>query len=144
MQDFRVTNVVPPGGRYFYEVSETKVFMEDFTMNQLLTRLGAHYTQNHLPVPEGLREIVADFMCRRLPTGFCTGDGPPVGVQIYTVADIRERSRRQATLSTGFVLPAEAVERAKICANCPKNDRSICPTCSGMVAWAIRLVGGRT
>lgn len=144
MLDFRVQNVVPPGGRYFYEVPETRYYVEDFTLDAALERVRRHYLENGLAVPDGLRARMKDFMCRRLPEGFCFGtDGQASGIRIYTTAEIRNNTR-QLVVSGGPATPGEAKSRADVCGRCPLNDRSACPTCTGMVSWATRMVGGRT
>lgn len=144
MLDFRVQNVVPPGGRYFYEVPGTRYSVEDFTMTGLLSRVRKHMHENNLPIADDLECQVKDYMCRRLPTGFCLGDSnTPVGIKIYTMAEVRNNTLVLGQ-GNGFVTPGEATTRAQVCGKCALNDRSACPTCTGMVTWAVRFVGGRS
>jgi len=141
MLNFRVRNIVPPGGRYFYEVADTKVMLEDLTLSGLLGRVRKHCIDNGLAVPKDLEAIVLDFMCRRLPEGFCYGDldGRP-RARVFTLQDIKARTLNLAT-GNPRVLVGEAQRRARICGQCKKNDRSVCPSCIGLVSWARRLVG---
>lgn len=144
MLSFRVANVVPPGNKYFFEVPETGVYLEDPELGSLLTRLMRHYADNSVPCPGNLEELVRDFICRRMPKGFCWGDdGGAERPKVYTTADIRNATNdmvRRAELVT----VGEAKPRAVVCGNCKLNDRSACPTCTGMVAWAVRAVSGRS
>lgn len=141
MMAFRVRNIVPPGGRYFFTVEQTGVRLEAFSMSGLLGQLRAHLLDNKLPLLPDPQAAVEDFMCRQLPEGFCFGDldGRP-RTRVLTLQQIKEATN---TLAAGNprVLPGEARRRAEICSGCPRNDRSVCPTCIGLVAWSRRLAG---
>ena len=144
MMDFRVQNVVPPGGLYFYELPGVPGRLDDYTLDGLLRKVEHRMRDNGIEPPADLKADVKNFMCHRLPAGFCYGDPdgtPPV--KLFSMAEIRENTRLAVTSSEGFVHPGEAKRRATICASCPGNDRSACPTCVGLVAWALRAVGNR-
>jgi len=143
MLDFRVQNVVPPGGKYFYEVPETRVYFEDLEQTRLEARLKRHLLDNSIPVPENLSKLVRDFMCRRLPSGFCFGETTGAPAKVLTTAEVRNATTR-LTRKASFVDAGTARERAEGCGRCALNDRTACPSCTGMVAWAVRAVGGRT
>lgn len=77
-----------------------------------------------------------DNMCRRLPAGFCTGPRPDkAGVTIPEVKKIT-----QELFACQAATPGEVAERLTICLSCPKHDRSICTSCDGLSAWAVRGV----
>lgn len=140
--EFKVSNVTPPGGRYFYEVPETRTYFEDLSEMRLHDRLRRHYADNRILWPEDMPARIRDYICRRVPPGFCRGDsadGPTF--KIYTTDSVRSSTRR---LTGKQVTPGAAKSRAEICARCPMNDRTACPTCTGMVAWAQRYVGNKT
>jgi hypothetical protein len=141
MLHFRVHNVVPPGNRYFFLVEQTGLRLEDFTMSGLLGRIRAHYAQNNITGVDISQEIVEDHMCRFLPEGFCHGtlDGRP-RAQVITLQQIRQATMDLAA-GNPRVAPGKARHRAAICGTCPKHDRSLCPTCVGLVSWAKRLAG---
>jgi len=61
--EFRSTRVVPPGGRYFYEVAGT--LFQDLTMSGLLRIIRAFSESRKLSVPDDLEAAVEDYMCRR-------------------------------------------------------------------------------
>ena len=141
MQRFKSGRTVPPGGRYFFEVPETKCVIEDLTWTGFLAKVRKHYADNELVCPDNLAEIAVDFMCRYLPERFCYGDEPS-GIRAMTLSDVKAATLKLA-YQNGRVPPGEARERMQICGACPRNDRSMCPTCVGLVAWAEKLAGMR-
>lgn len=143
MLAFRVHNVVPPGNRYWYEVPETKVVVEALTYNDWVNVIRRHYAENGLVVPADVMAKAEDFMCRRLPEGFCFGDldGRP-RARVLTLNDIRAKTQALVAFNgRERVPPLVSKQRAETCGKCPANDRTLCPTCIGLVSWALRLVG---
>lgn len=141
---FRVKNLVPPGGRYFYVVPETEVRVEAPTSMGILKEVRKHLQENSLPVPEDsvMMLRIQDHMCRFLPDGFCFGDddGGSPRVKVLMIQDIKTRTSAAAA-GNPRVAPGEARTRAVICSQCPQNDRSACPSCVGITAWSTRLAG---
>jgi hypothetical protein len=139
MLEFRVKNVVPPGGQYFYEVEG--MVLQDPTKTGLRTRINQAYAAMGKIVPADIGARVQDFMCRRLPEGFCTGsdDGLP-RAKVLTIHDIRKNTDKMVR-ATEPAPPSKTKFQARACNQCPKNNRSMCPTCSGINAWASRRVG---
>lgn len=142
MMDFRVRNVVPPGGRYFYTVPETGYYVEAMTETDVINSVTRHMRENDVPLPEDLGACIRDYMCHRLPQGFCFGGDRAAGIKIYTTAEIKDNTRYLVQRGVSQP-PGVARDRAETCGKCRWNDRSVCPNCSGLVAWATRLVGGR-
>jgi len=143
---FRSIETVPPGGRYFYEVPETKVYLEGYTYRGFLEKVRSHYVDNGLPAPGDIGQIVQEFMCAYLPAGFCE-PGPNEGPRpkIYTIAEIKQiTARGMQDTRRQLVSPGEALLRIDRCLACRNNDRSMCPTCVGLNSWAARLTGRRT
>jgi hypothetical protein len=141
MLQFRVHNVVPPGGRYFYEPPETGVALEARTPWDLLALVTRHLRENGKAVPDNLSVLIEDFMCRRLPESFCFGelDGKPRQL-ILTLAEIRARTLAWIR-GRAKAVPGDSRRRAEVCGACPANDRTLCPTCIGLISWALRQVG---
>lgn len=137
MLKFRNPQMRPMGGRYFYRVPETGVNLERLSMDQLLAALREHYALNSIPAPAELPAIVEDYMCARLPEGFCTGTGERK-LHFLSLHDIRENTLR--AMKRGLVDPAEAKRRLSIVMESPTNDRALCTSCAGLVQWAKRLV----
>jgi len=136
---FANERTIPPGGWYFYTVPETGVTIKSLTRVGFFDKIRKHYGENSLECPDDLEDLVMDFMCRRLPRGFCHGEGSG-SVNVVTMSDVKRRTV-QAAAGQERVTPGEAKERAAICGRCKLNDRSACPTCSGLNAWASRLGG---
>lgn len=141
MMTFANDRTIPPGSRFFYEVPETKVVLSFLTRSELFHSIRKHYGENNLAAPEDLEKRVIDFMCCRLPKGFCIG-APETGPlhHAITMSQVKQHTVDLAS-STGRVTPGEAKRRALICGACPLNDRSGCPTCSGLNAWASKIGG---
>jgi hypothetical protein len=141
--EFRVKRIVPPGGMYFFEVAETSTMFRHPSMTGLLEVVERNLRENKLPVPENLRAIIEDFICRNVPPGFCFGDpeGKPVARTI-TLGDIRKGTQDMVLNGGGRVDQGKARQRLDICLNnCPNNDRRMCPSCVGLISWAQKLVG---
>ena len=136
---FANDRTVPPGGQYFYQVPETGVVITSLTRVDFFDRIRKHYGENSLACPKDIEDIALDFMCRRLPKGFCQGDGEMV-INVITMSQVRQNTEAAAR-GASRVTPGEAKRRALICGACPMNDRSGCPTCSGLNAWATGLGG---
>ena len=139
MLSFRVTRIVPPGGKYFFGIDGVE--FEAYTLRDVLADVRRHYAESGRETPEDLQAVVVDYMCRRLPEGFCYGtlDGAP-RARTVTMAQIRDNTMRKAAGCARTPQP-EVQRRAVTCANCKCNDRTLCPTCVGLVSWASRLVG---
>lgn len=141
MLKFALLGITPPGNAYFYDVGNLVLIHP--TRVGLLQQIDAYYKANGKATPENIVQLIEDHMCRQLPGKFCVGDadGRP-RKRVVTLKEIREVTT--AFLSReGFADPGVAKDRAVLCATCPRNDRSACPTCTGLVAWGVRQVGGR-
>jgi hypothetical protein len=141
MLTFANERTVPPGGAYFYTVPETGVVFREFSLDRLMDKLASHYAENNLPKPGTLVVLVKDYMCRHFPVTFCIGDddGKP-RKKVVTLSIIRDETLKLAA-GNPRVLPGEAKRRAIICSNCPKNDKQMCTSCSGLQSWARKLAG---
>jgi hypothetical protein len=143
MLRFRTHRACPPGG-YRYEVPETKVLIETpGGRDDLLLAIRKHYGENGLTPPPNLWERVQDFICRRVVNGFCIGsdDGLP-RARVITLQQARENTRKCAFRSK-TVDPGTAAARGRICTGCARNNRAMCTSCTGLNAWAAKLVGNR-
>lgn len=142
MLKFKIKNIIPPGGVYFYEVPETKVVLKKSSMRELLSSIEAHLTANDHPVPKDLRALVEDYICRNVPEGFCFGDaGDRPRARVVTLESIQAGTKAAVKAGGGLVDPGQARKRVDNCSACKHNDRRMCPTCIGLVSWARRLVG---
>jgi hypothetical protein len=130
--------VVPPGGRYFFELEGVQ--FETFTMSDLLAKVRRFAKSKDIEIPADLEPVVVDYMCRKLPEDFCYGDLDGRGrSRTVTMNQLKENTleKLNAAGNTRVLIP-EATRRAVTCAGCDRNDRTLCPTCVGMIAWARR------
>lgn len=141
MLQFRVKNIVPPGGQFFYRIEALDCTITDSSMQRLLSRVAEHMRNNSLAVPEKLRDEVEDYICRNIPEGFCFGcdDGRP-RARIVTL-DIVRNATMSLVKGAERAEPGVVKQRVDICGKCPYNDRRMCPSCLGLISWARRLVG---
>jgi len=142
MLKFRVRNVMPPGGKYFYEVPETKAYFDGFVMDALLETIREHYAANRLDAPAELAALVEDFVCRHVPEGFCFGESDQPRAHVATYWQIKNRTKKAT--EAGLVPGRVAERRAGVCVGCPLNSHAICPTCTGIRDWARQLVEYRS
>jgi len=140
MLEFRIKNIVPPGQDYFYEVEGEPLVSR--SRAGLVAKIEAAYQALGSRPPADIWARVEDFMCRRLPEGFCTGsdDGKP-RARVLTIQQLRTGTEQEVARSTGKAPPALVRMRAETCNRCRYNNRAMCPTCSGINQWAARRVG---
>lgn len=141
---FERRNIVPPGGKYFYEVPETKMFFEhpQFSSLELLVR--EHYYNNNIPLPEMLSGLIEDYMCRHLPKSFCIGvsDGEFKRAKTLTYWVVADNTFRLLSHKEAYASAEEAEKRAAICMKCGNNLSGICSSCSGLkLRFAAQLRG---
>ena len=142
MLKFRMHDVVPPGGKYFYELNGVPVF--GFTRTGMLqaVRDAAGAQGTTLPGDRELWAELEDFMCRRLPEGFCTGDAGGARARVATLPSVKAAT--EAVIGNGrHVTMVEATIRANRCLSCPKNNKSMCTSCVGINKWAAMKMGLR-
>lgn len=149
MLRFKVQNIVPPGGKYFYFVEQTSTHFEAYTLEDVLRKVHDNLTANGHPVPENLKALVCDYICRHVPEKFCIGDAenrPRIrALTMFQIMEFTSLLFKRFTVSRDkfFVAQPEAVRRAGICAKCPENNRTICTTCNGLKPWAAKMVANR-
>lgn len=147
MLEFRVKNIIPPGGKFFYAVDgkSGSIEFEGYTKAAIILEVQNYYRGNDEPIPDDIWLKIQDYMCRRVPEGFCVGDadGRP-RAKVVTLQKVRQQAH-DAVLAgrKQFVEHGTAENRAKICASCAENDRTMCPTCLGLVKWGERFVGNK-
>lgn len=145
MLQFKVKNVVPPGGKYPYLVPETGTEISTYSLGETEFKVAQHYRALRLPVPGDLHARIEDYICRRVPAGFCFGDddGQP-RARIASLRTIREATEQHlATRIHALVYPGVAEDRAGCCGKCEDNDRGMCSSCTGLKSWAQQRVRPR-
>lgn len=142
MLRFRLQGIVPPGGRYHAEAGGMAFSHPERI--QLVRQLESYYIQNKLPIPDNLNAQIEDCTCRKITDKFCMGDDDGIPrPRVVTLKDIREATLKVTMAFPGYADPGTALDRSVICAKCKLNDRSACPTCTGLVSWGAKSVGNR-
>lgn len=134
---FTSIHATPPGGMYEYAVGDDVVRDKSKTrIGQLANELRAKHglSQSHDPF-----KFVMEYMCPRLPMGFCD--------QPSTLKTIRASEVKNATASL-FKLPcatSDIIEQRMFkCLECPKHrTKGFCMDCTGMLTWVYREYGSR-
>ena len=145
----------PPVG-YVYEIlHEGELFSFQAPMwTTMVKRLREWYSAKALDWPgeAEMRKRVEHFICQLVPPGFCAGGPASPRIPFLSISAIRDASKLfvdRVIRGQGSLVPnEEAVRRAKICANCPRNTHGICTSCASsefhdLFAWLVRQ-GRRT
>ena len=146
---FRHPGRVPPIG-YVYEIKyqDTSFSFQAPTRLGILQKIRAWYVSKDLTWPgdKEMESRLEDYICSVLPPGFCK-DTSSKGVPYLSVQKIRDATHlfvsRLTRGKAALVSPEVANNRARICANCPKNMHGICTSCAGnefmdIFSWFVR------
>ena len=131
---FRSLLSVPPGGKFFYEHEGERI--EASTWSEMLPKM------QDLMKRHGLtgfcEDHVAEYMCPHMPSWFCFGSSAR---QITSVKDARKNAIPY--YSKPLVTFDKLSERMRICHDCPKHERDVCLTCTGILSQIMISFGGR-
>lgn len=133
---------LPPGGKWFYTVPETNVYVECLTtLAELVYRVRRHYEQNQLPVPENLRAVIEDYICRRVAGGYCN-EGAGSANRQPSFFEAVAATEKLMLAARGWPRGEPDVDsRANTCCQCSENLLGMCTTCNGLRATARRMAG---
>ncbi|MBM4043558.1 MAG: hypothetical protein FJ279_00440 [Planctomycetes bacterium] len=134
---FRNIFSTPPSGIYEYEL--------DGVLVQDRTRVGINAKVRELRASKGLATqgdgfaYVMDWMCPRMPNGFC---GAPSSVPAVEVRVIKANT---ASLFGARLAPSDVAERRlEQCVQCPEHTRrGVCIDCTGLLEWVRKGMPGR-
>lgn len=131
---FKSKMTPPPGGKFFLEVDGDRV--EAHTWLEMLPKVQALMARHNIG---GFAEdLVANYMCPYMPDWYCTGH---VGHSVTTVHDARKNAAQY--YSRNLVTFDRLSERMRICHDCPKHERDICLTCTGILHNIMVSFGGK-
>lgn len=134
---FRYRNATPPTGCYEYECGGDIVSSKSrFDICRKVTEL--RRAHGLLTVGDPFA-YVEEYMCPRLPNGFCT---KPSTVTYIKADEVK------ANTAALFGLPCVTTDviekRLSTCVTCPKHvTRGFCMGCSGLIDWIYRGFSGR-
>lgn len=117
----------PPEGVYTYDLLGECVSAR--TYFEFAARVADLHKRKNVPAPDVDRTI-AEYLCPRLPDGYCT---KPSAIKMVSIQEIKDKAQQYFKKP---VLPRDSIEkRLGICANCPCNSRVICLSCTGLDTW---------
>jgi len=130
----RSFQVPPPGGEFFCVVNGERVsdrywFRLRKKVVELMTKHGIVGT------PE---QLTAESMCPYMPDWFCEGVAAHHVVRMNEAKDVAREYFQKALVTFD-----EVSRRLQVCAGCPKHDRSLCLTCTGLMNWILVSFGNR-
>lgn len=134
---FRSPNSTPPTGCYEYECGGRYITSPSRSAISRMA-LDLRASQGLPSVGTGI-EYVMEYMCPRLPDGFCTR---PSSIPYLKVEDVK------AATAALFPLPLATTdvisERLRICVRCQDHvTRGFCMGCSGFQEWIYKGFSGR-
>lgn len=131
---FRSTVTAPPGGVWFWE--SDGAFVSSTSYRDAIDRIRtALLAKGDRTDP---RDALADYMCPRIPPGFCSGySGPRAKVH-------RDYLEEAAKLRGMRIADAMTISsRLDRCATCPACEHTVCLGCRGIDDRVRLLFGGR-
>jgi hypothetical protein len=134
---FRTWQATPPGGWYEYaldgEVARARTIAQ---IARLATAIRSK--KNLVTIGDGFAYVM-EYMCPRMPDGFCVKPSAVIGVR----AD--EVKRRTMPLFRLPSVTSDVIEtRLSSCIGCPMHmTRGFCMDCTGFMSWIYAGYGGR-
>jgi hypothetical protein len=134
---FRGVYNTPPTGFYEYEVEGKRI--------QSRSRLEACMLVSNLRQDLGLPVVgdgmsyIMEYMCPRLPDGFCS---QPSQIKRLAIEDVK---RDTAALFPMRVAASDVIETRLVkCSECPEQTRNgFCVDCNGLLDWVYRGFSGK-
>lgn len=131
--NFRNARTPPPGGEFFFEHGGERISARTWfeflpKMQDMIAKHGLHGT----PL-----DLAAQYMCPRIPSWYCTSGGVPV------LSTDAARAAAKPYFGKNVVTPSEIASRMAVCRSCPRHERTVCLTCTGIASWAVSSFGGR-
>lgn len=132
---FKTTNISPRSG-FFYETHGEKVSARYYV--DIVPRVRALMKKYN--IPGTVEEVVAEYMCPRIPESsfLCTGN--------YERAAIypREALANAMPYTSRRVVTFDVIEdRLRTCMECPMHTRDFCVTCTGHAGRMLAAFGRR-
>lgn len=135
---FKYRNASPPDGWYEYAIGDEVA--RERNRFDICRRVREMHEARGLPVfGDGFTHVM-EYMCPRLPDGFC--NKPSNLPKPLMAAEVKERT---VPLFYRPIVPSDAIERRlETCVRCPAHTRrGFCADCSGIIDWMLRGFGGR-
>lgn len=139
---FAKAGFAPPGGVFFYEdlPNGVSLIRDTNSIESLLNRVQEAYAKAGTTPPDRLRQHVENYICERVPRGFCIGTYPAgMDIDFMTPQAVKKRSTELARESGDRRAdPGTTLSRIRICGDCKANAKNVCLSCTGLTDWAVR------
>jgi len=134
---FQTVTSTPPGGFYEYELDGDRVVSRN-RLDMLRQVRDLRIRKGYPVIGDGMAYVM-EFMCPRLPDGFCTTPSSVRGVRVDEV------KRDTALLFPSLLAASDDIERRmEVCVGCPaQTTRGFCVECNGLLDWLYRGFSGR-
>jgi hypothetical protein len=134
---FRGIFTTPPTGFYEYEVEGERV--QSTNRLDACTKVSDLRKKHGLPVVGDGMTYIMEYMCPRLPDGFCS---QPSSVRSLAIEKVKAGT---AQLFSMRVAASDVIERRLIiCSACKMQTRSgFCVDCNGLLDWMFRGFSGK-
>lgn len=126
--------VPPPGREYFCDVGGRR-YSDTFWPRLRKTVSSALAAAGDSRSPE---ECASDTMCPYMPGWYCSGLPEK---KVVRVKEAKDNAR--SLFAKDVVTFDETARRLRVCFDCPKHDRTLCLTCTGLLNWINAGFGGR-
>lgn len=137
MTRFKTRNAFPPGGCYEYAVGSDVVYSK--SLSEITAKASELRRRHGLETIGDPFRYVMDYMCPRLPNGFCTS---PSAVKVLRAEEVRGNTAKLFPLRC--VTTDEIERRLSVCVKCEKHaTRGFCMGCTGLLDWIYRGFAGR-
>lgn len=135
---FSNVNATPPGGCYEYSL-DGQTLVSGRSRFDITAKARRLREAAGLPVIGDPFRYVMEYMCPRLPSGFCT---TPSKVKSLRIQEVKDNT---AKLFSARCATTDVIEsRMVACVSCPMQTRQgFCVDCSGLLDWMYRGYGGR-
>lgn len=131
---FRSTMTPPPGGEFFYEHGGERVSAR--TWLEMQPRVEDLMRRHGLSGYPDL--LVAEYMCPHMPDWYCAG------ASARHVTTLKEALANAVPYySAPLVQFDEVSRRMRVCHGCPRHERDVCLTCTGILSRIRAGFGGR-
>lgn len=134
---FTSIHATPPGGMYEYAIDGDVV--RDRSVTRIARLANMLRAKHGLPTSRDGFRYVMEYMCPRLPDGFCT---QPSTIKVIRAEDVKRNTNLL------FPRPCATVDvienRLATCVSCPAHrTKGFCMDCTGMIEWMMRGYAGR-
>jgi len=145
-QSFKISYSIPPGRAWFYQIPGGPFLESLRDLDDLVHQVRAKLVELGLPEIPELELEIQDYMCKTMPSGYCTGKPEIEQVTYHEVVDSTRSilSSARKVNKIGHVAENVIDARANACMACPLHSMQLCLTCKGILTEFQPYVGSRS